>query len=167
VFTLILIVVLIVAFAVFFVNEYFNYAKIDYYLSGTTYVVAGGVLQVNLYLYNTGSVNVMPTFRVRVVNATIQSVSIPSIMTSNFSDFCWFNGTTALIENITASAKANSALWAIVYLAPSSNVSSFSVFSNATIPFDVLHIRSVITATPSNEVSYRLTSSSRFMQSVT
>jgi hypothetical protein len=166
VFTGILIVVLVVAFAVFFVDEYSNYAKVEYYLSGPTYVGVGGVLQVNFYLYDSGSVNVVPTFTVRVVNATIQSVSIPSIAADNLSDFCWFNGTTALIENITASAKANSALWAIVYVVPSSSVSSFSIFSNATIPFDVLHIRNVITSFPPNEVSYRLTSSSLFTRSL-
>jgi hypothetical protein len=162
----ILIVVLVVAFAVFFIDEYFNYAKVDYYLSGPTYVGVDGVLQVNLYLYDAGSVNVVPNFTVRVVNATIQSVSIPSVAANNLSDFSWFNGTTAFIENITASAKANSDLWAIVYVVPNSGVSSFSIFSDATIPFNVLHIRNVIASAPPNEVSYNLTSSSLFMRSL-
>ena len=167
VFTGLLIAVLVAVFAVFFVDEYFNYAKVDYYLSGPTYVGAGEVLQVNLYLYDAGSVNVVPTFTVQVVNATIQSISVPSIASRNLSDFCWFNGTTALIENITASSKANSPLWAVVSVVPSNSVSSFSIFSNATIPFDVLHIRNVITSAPTeNEASYNLTSASRFTRSV-
>ena len=166
VFAGVLIMVLVVAFAFLLVDEYFNYAKVEYYLSGSTYVNVGGVLQVNLYLYDSGSVNVEPTYTVRVINATIQSVSIPSIAASSLPNFCSFNETSALIANITASSKLNSALWATVYVVPSNSVTSFRIFSNATIPFDVFHIRNVITSTSSDEVSYNLTSSNDFMRSV-
>jgi hypothetical protein len=88
VFAGILIIVLVVTSVFFLVDEYFNYSRVEYYLSGPTYVNAGGVLQVNLYLYNSGSLNVVPTYTVRVINATIQSVSIPSVAAGSLPNFC-------------------------------------------------------------------------------
>jgi hypothetical protein len=164
VFTSILIVVLVAASAIFFVDEYLNYAIVEYYLSGPSYVNSGVVLQVNLYVYDAGNVNAEPALKVTVVNATIQRVSVPSVVAGNLSSFCWFNGTTALIENITASAKANYALWGVVYVVPGSNVSSFTIFANATIPFDILHIRNVVTPRAPSEIYYSLTSSTFFMR---
>lgn len=155
---------MVVAFAIFFAEEYLDYANIEYYLSGASYVNSGAVLQMNLYVYDAGNVNVEPCFKVTVVNATIQRVSVPSIAAGDLSSFCWFNGTTALIENITAFAKANYALWGVVYVVPGSNVSSFTIFANATIPFDILHIRNAVTPRAQSEIYYSLTSSTFFVR---
>lgn len=162
----ILIVILVVAFMFLFVDEYFNYAKVEYYLSGSTYVDSGGVLQINLYLYNAGDVNVIPTLTVRVVNATIQNIVIPSISAANLLNYCSYNKTFALIENITASAKVNSSLWATIYVVPVNGISSFSIFSNATVPFDILHIRNILISNLPTTVSYSLSGSNVFMRSI-
>lgn len=160
----VLIVVLAAASTAFIVQEYLNYANIEYYLSGVSYIKAGYALPVNLYLYDKGNVDVKPTLKVTALNATIQNITISGVSACNLSGYCWFNATTAVIGNLTASAKANTALWGIIYILPKSSVSSFAIFSNATVPFDFMHLRNTAEPRQTSQIYYSLTSSTFFMR---
>jgi hypothetical protein len=119
---------------------------------------------VNLYLYNGGNVDVKPTLRITALNATIQNVTVSGVSVGNLSGYCWFNTTMVVIGNLTASAKANTALWGVIYILPKSSVSSFAIFSNATVPFDFMHHRNTAEPRQTSQIYYSLTSTTFFMR---
>jgi len=121
-----------------------DYAKVGYQLSSSKWAYSGESLEVDLRLNNEGNLDVVPVSTITVVNATIQRVSIPNVAEYQLSRYCSYDNLCATITNLTITSDWGLATWESIYVIPNEGATSFGVYSQVTLPFDLLHPNSKV-----------------------
>ena len=133
-----------------------EYADIGIQLSANGFVSSGGILGVDLRTKNEGNLDVVPSFTVWVINATVFDVEIEDIQKHRLPDFCQMNETCVTISNFTITAGSSFSVLATIDVVPNEQASGFGVFSSATLPPDALHPKNRVLRTPPFEYVYEL-----------
>jgi len=133
-----------------------EYADIGIQLSANGFVSSGGLLGVDLRTKNEGNLDVVPSFTVWVINATVFDVEIEGIQKHRLPDFCQMNETCVTISNFTIKAGRSFSVLATINVAPNEQASGFGVFSSATLLPDALHPKNRVAKTPPFEYVYEL-----------
>jgi hypothetical protein len=144
-----------------FVNEeYTEYAEVGYQLHGSSSLDLSvqSSLQVDLNEENTGNIGAVPISKIHVLNGTITQMYINGVPEIQFSEFCSFNKTYAVIEKLTITKGKPLSTWATVHVTPNEGVQSFTVYANVTLTSDWLHLRNSVHVVIPKELVYNRTS---------
>ena len=169
-FAIIIILIVIVAALLLYVNAGYNYANVGYRfdLSATESLYnvnpannSGNYLQVYYWVENSGTIDAVPRSTISVVNATIWLVYITGVASSKVHDYCQNNSTLATISNLTVGGTAE--IRTMIFIIPNTGVPSFSVSASATLPWDLLHWRNTIQSIYPTVLFYNQTSPNEYV----